>query len=96
MVSLHTPQFFWFAVVSFWGVGLVYTAGPEGVRKDVVITGTKKGLGIRIVGGRNVKVSDGGESYFGIFIKEIISGSLAERDGEIEVFALKITFNCNL
>ncbi len=45
-----------------------------------MISGTKKGLGIRIVGGRAVQESDG-ESYFGIFIKEIIPDSLAHKDG---------------
>lgn len=60
----------------------MYCAELEGVRRRVVISGTQKGLGIRIVGGRTVQVSDK-ESYFGIFIKEIISGSLAEKDGEM-------------
>lgn len=52
----------------------------EGVRKEITISGTKKGLGIRIVGGRTVQTSDN-ESYFGIFVKEVIHGSLAEKDG---------------
>lgn len=39
------------------------------------------GLGIRIVGGRNIQLADGEESDFGIFVKEIIPGRLADRDG---------------
>lgn len=56
----------------------------EDARKmiTITITGTSTGLGIRIVGGRTMKVSNK-ESYFGIFIKEVIKGSLAERDGEL-------------
>ena len=57
------------------------------MRKEVVISGTQKGLGIRIVGGRTVQVSDR-ESYFGIFIKEIIRGSLAEKDGKTRILIM--------
>ena len=46
------------------------------------ISGTSKGLGIRIVGGRTVKVPNENTAYFGIFIKEVIKDSLAEQDGE--------------
>ena len=46
------------------------------------ISGTSKGLGIRIVGGRTLKVSNENAAYFGIFIKEVIKDSLAEQDGE--------------
>lgn len=51
-----------------------------GNENKIVIQGTSKGLGIRIVGGRNVPVSDQ-MSTFGIFVKEVITGSLAEKDG---------------
>ena len=44
-----------------------------------MITGTQSGLGIRIVGGQ--RVSSNQELDQGIFIKEVIPGSLAERDG---------------
>lgn len=53
---------------------------PE-VKKEVVISGTKKGLGIRIVGGRSMQTGGDNESYFGIFIKEVIRNSLAEKEG---------------
>ena len=56
---------------------------PEEVKKEVVIRGTKKGLGIRIVGGRTVQFGADGESYFGIFIKEVIKDSLAEKEGAV-------------
>ena len=45
---------------------------------EVIISGTRAGLGIRIVGGINTTSSD----EFGIFVKEVIQGSLAARDGE--------------
>lgn len=48
--------------------------------QQVTIRGTKHGLGIRIVGGKTVSSAE--ESGFGIFIKEVIKGSLAARDGK--------------
>ena len=51
------------------------------VRKKIVIEGTSNGLGIRIVGGRNLLFSQNKESDFGIFVKEVIKRSLAEKDG---------------
>lgn len=56
---------------------------PEEVRKEVLISGTKKGLGIRIVGGRTMQMDADGESYFGIFVKEVIRNSLAEKEGMV-------------
>ena len=54
--------------------------------EKVVIEGCKlQGLGIRIVGGRNITLADGEMSDFGIFIKEVIDGRLAKRDGIIYV-----------
>ena len=47
--------------------------------QEIVINGTQSGLGIRIVGGQRAGSSQ--ESDFGIFIKEVIPQSLAERDG---------------
>ena len=47
----------------------------------IVIQGCKSGLGVRIVGGRNMKLPSGQQSNFGIFIKEIIEGGLGHRDG---------------
>ena len=44
-----------------------------------MIQGCKNGLGIRIVGGRNI-VSEA-ESDFGIFVKEVLPNSLASNDG---------------
>ena len=49
---------------------------------EVTITGTQSGLGIRIVGGQRASPSQNGQ-VLGIFIKEVIEGSLAERDGMI-------------
>ena len=46
---------------------------------EVIINGTSNGLGMRIVGGRNMASNQ--ESEFGIFIKEVIKGSLAAKDG---------------
>ncbi len=43
----------------------------------MVIHGTKEGLGIRIVGGNTATTED-----FGIFVKEVLRGTLASRDGE--------------
>lgn len=57
---------------------------PEEVRREVVINGTKKGLGIRIVGGRTMLTGANNESYFGIFIKEVIRNSLAEKEGMVQ------------
>lgn len=54
----------------------------------MVIGGTKKGLGIRIVGGRTMKMDTEGESYFGIFIKEVIHNSLAEKEGMVYLSVL--------
>ena len=56
------------------------------VTKQVVIGGTKKGLGIRIVGGRTIQMDsddDNKKPFFGIFIKEIIKNSLAEKEGRV-------------
>lgn len=69
----------------FWGWGcmqqvLVIALEPKETRRKIVISGTKNGLGIRIVGGRSAKQS--ASDNFGIFIKEVIRGSLAERDGK--------------
>lgn len=51
--------------------------------QTVVIAGCRDvGLGIRIVGGRNIQLEDGEESDFGIFVKEIIPGRLADSDGQ--------------
>ena len=48
-----------------------------------MIEGCKvQGLGIRIVGGRSMQLADGRESDFGIFIKEVLEGRLAQRDGK--------------
>ena len=41
-----------------------------------------QGLGIRIVGGRNMTLADGRSSDFGIFVKQIISDGLADKDGK--------------
>lgn len=46
---------------------------------EVVISGTQSGLGIRIVGGQRAGSSH--DAVLGIFIKEVVPGSLAERDG---------------
>ena len=55
----------------------------------VVIHGCKEeGLGIRIVGGQNMPLGDSKESDFGIFIKEILPGRLAERDGKFTMQAI--------
>ena len=48
--------------------------------QQIVINGCQRGLGIRVVGGRNV-ASDL-EKDFGIFIKQILPGSLAAQDGK--------------
>lgn len=45
---------------------------------DVTIHGTREGLGIRIVGGYSTATST---EDFGIFVKEVLKGSLASRDG---------------
>lgn len=50
--------------------------------QEIIIDGTKDGLGMRIVGGRN-KASNH-DSEFGIFVKEVIRGSLASRDGNFD------------
>lgn len=47
---------------------------------EVIITGTRDGLGIRIVGGVNTNSTE--EAVFGIFVKEVIKGSLAGKDGK--------------
>ena len=49
--------------------------------EHIVIEGCRNGLGIRIVGGRNI-ASDL-EADFGIFVKEVIFNSLADRDGKL-------------
>ncbi len=48
--------------------------------QSVVIKGTEGGLGIRIVGGRNIASES--EDDFGIFVKEVIADSLAAHDGK--------------
>ena len=64
--------------ISLLSLILVAEVVPDHVY-EVTIKGTKHGLGIRIVGGKSVtSVQDSG---FGIFVKEIIRGSLAARDG---------------
>lgn len=50
------------------------------MKGKVIITGTQRGLGIRLVGGRSISAGDL-QSDFGIFIKQVIPGSLADRDG---------------
>ena len=76
---------------SVWTMCEVYilvccTDSPGSRRRKaetVVIHGCKEeGLGIRIVGGQNMALGDSKESDFGIFIKEILPGRLAERDGK--------------
>ena len=54
----------------------------------VVIEGTRNGLGIRIVGGRNV--SSESEDDFGIFVKEGIVGSRAASDGRCFLQGVKL------
>lgn len=54
----------------------------------IVIEGCKGGLGIRIVGGRNITSES--ESDFGIFIKEIIPSSLANRDGMFVAWCMHV------
>ena len=50
--------------------------------QTVEIRGCKsQGLGIRIVGGRNMTLADGRLSDFGIFVKEVIPDGLADKDG---------------
>ena len=56
---------------------------PAGAH-EVVITGTESGLGIRIVGGQRASPSQESQDQ-GIFIKDVIPGSLAERDGKFKV-----------
>ena len=64
---------------------------------EVTITGTQSGLGIRIVGGQ--RASPGQEPQDqGIFVKEVIEGSLAERDGtpRQSIVGTTIDFLCGL
>lgn len=63
---------------------------PEPKEKEVVISGTKKGLGIRIVGGRTMQTGGSQESYFGVFIKEVIRNSLAEKEGMAQPLQIKL------
>ena len=46
---------------------------------NVRLTGTRGGLGITVVGGRNVQSSD---NNFGVYIKEVIPGQLAYKNGK--------------
>ena len=55
--------------------------------KCVHLRGTKKGLGIKIVGGRNVHTAN---KSFGVYIKEIVSGQLADTNGMYSNFIFKI------
>lgn len=58
-------------------------ATPETRKRNALtisLAGTRQGLGIRIVGGRNIHSN---ESNFGIFIKAILEGQLAEKDGKL-------------
>ena len=67
------------------GAGCIIFSELQRVTKQVVIGGTKKGLGIRIVGGRTIQLDfddDDKRPFFGIFIKEIIKNSLAEKEGK--------------
>ncbi len=48
----------------------------------IQLIGTTAGIGIIIVGGRNVHHHQ--EEFNGIFVKEILPDQLAERDGEEE------------
>ncbi len=52
---------------------------------EVTITGTRSGLGIRIVGGQRASPSQESQ-VLGIFIKEVIEGSLAEKDGTLKQY----------
>ena len=61
--------------------------------QEVVISGTRDGLGIRIVGGKNVASSD--ESEFGIFVKEVIKNSLAARDGMSHIRHSQLAIFCS-
>lgn len=58
---------------------MIFTCNLAADDHEVVISGTHGGLGIRIVGGQRAGTSL--NSDFGIYIKEVIPGSLAERDG---------------
>lgn len=57
---------------------------------EIVISGTQSGLGIRIVGGQRAGSSP--QSDFGIYIKEVIPGSLAEKDGKALLHCLREYF----
>ena len=46
---------------------------------NVRLTGTRGGLGITVVGGRNVRSS---ENNFGVYIKDVIPGQLADKNGK--------------
>ncbi len=66
-------------LVKVMNVSWAILAGGGGeLLLEVIISGTRAGLGIRIVGGINTTSSD----EFGIFVKEVIQGSLAASDGE--------------
>ena len=58
--------------------------------ETVVIEGCKQGLGVRIVGGRSMRSMDGQESDFGIFIKEVLKGRLAEKDGKYRLYTCSV------
>jgi C-terminal processing protease CtpA/Prc len=50
----------------------------------VKLEGTKKGLGIKIVGGRRTTHA-ANEEHFGIFVKEIVPKELAYYNGQLKV-----------
>ena len=52
----------------------------------VKLTGTKEGLGIRIIGGR--KTSD--DKNLGIFIKEILPHLFAAQDGKLSKYGVGV------
>lgn len=64
------------------------SASPGTRRRNAIVVhlkGTKSGLGIKVVGGRNFRNP---EKDFGIYIKDIVSGYLADKNGESEHYWL--------
>ncbi len=61
-----------------------YAFPVSGTRKrntlSVTLSGTGTGLGLLIVGGRNIHSAD---NYTGVFIKKLMPNLLADRDGKI-------------
>ena len=53
---------------------------PQRAARRIHLRVTGDTLGIRIVGGTHMQSSEGD---FGIFVKEVLPGSLAERDGKL-------------